>query len=794
MTERRSDWNDGETERARLERRRGFNEKGKKPWESEDKHLVPERIKSSFFTMIDGERFYIDVIAWGPSLAVKIAIKSTTHRSFIRIPVGGLGRFLEALKTVRKDNLPGKSKETCEGKLRTGIYIEGGRQLCRITELRGSTTVGSVTVPRTAKQYSGWNWLLDGLTTIKRSVEAAERDQRLPAAQEGTRPSLVEVSQTKSFAEAVSGRWKPGPVKQPDPIGRQHQSPITKEFSNGVISLTIDPNFVIQRQQQLLKCVVVETTRKIWNTGDLQSWIKGQWKLAEIPGLHRMGERKWLVQLASDEENDRILTLSEEIKGDELRSIEAWTPENGKATKVMELEVRGIPAHLWCPKILHEITGTVGNLLDVDKENLSGERIDCLGATVEVEELAPKVRMLALNLGDQVYNIRVRLKNVKKERKGERRRKLKITETPQSSATKTAGKDAAGEDKDEAAPARQGRPEKQQRPEAAANDQWIQGGLIRRGVKKVSSQNSNKFESGMRISRSKFLGISANLGKGSKKLPESNQKAGQEGSGREGNTDSGTKSDSVSGPDPEANPDGQPGTKSMADPNLNLNADPDTDAEVDPGADAEVDPGADAEVDPGADAEVDPGADAEVNPDTDAEVDPNADAEVDSNAGAAVDPDMAPDAEPNVEPHANMTTNLEANRNGNTAADLNAEPDVDQDADQGLNSKESLGAGSGADVDADSVASQVQEKPGEDLEEEEGLILDRVANCQGQERRKRKGDRRSPTPNLGADARSKRESSPREKLCRGWIKTPAKIEQGGKERSQDGWKKRKITE
>ncbi|KAG9450535.1 hypothetical protein H6P81_010500 [Aristolochia fimbriata] len=439
---------------------------------------------------------------------------------------------------------------------------------------------------------------------------------------------------------------------------------------------------------------------------------------------------------------------------------------------------------------------------------------------------------MAIKLGDQVYNIRVRLKNVKKGEKRERRRKLKITVTIQSSATKTTEKDTAGEDKDEATPVRQGRPEEQQRAEFAVNDQRVQGMLMQRGVKKVLGRDSNKFESGMRILRSKFLGISTNLGKGSKKLPDSNKKAGQEGLRREGNTVPGTKSNSISdpdpeanpngkpgtklkadpnlnlNPDPEANPNGKPGTKLKADPNLNLNPDPDVDAEADPDAEVEAGPDAEAEAEagPDADAEAGPDADAEAGPDTDAEAGPDADAEAGPDADAEVGPDadaeagpdavaeagpdtdveVDPDADTEVdldadeevgmrmrrwtrarmrrwtrEPHADMMTNREADLNGNPAVDLNAKTD----ADYGSNSNDSFGASSGADVDMDSVASKVQEKPGEDLEGAEG-----------------------------AGARQKREDNPHEKLCRGRIKTPARLEQGRKEHSQDGRKKRKTTE
>ncbi|KAG9447761.1 hypothetical protein H6P81_013889 [Aristolochia fimbriata] len=138
----------------------------RKPWEAEKGVAIPEELKVGFSLFDGARRWYIDVESLKGELAVKITSKSSTQRSYVRNPLCEVESVRSNFSQLTKLSTLGNTKLSHNKRIVVGIFEEDGKPLWRFVEKRGTTTVGTVDIPKFASAGKGWKWIDESLSEI----------------------------------------------------------------------------------------------------------------------------------------------------------------------------------------------------------------------------------------------------------------------------------------------------------------------------------------------------------------------------------------------------------------------------------------------------------------------------------------------------------------------------------------------------------------------------------------------------------------------------------------------------
>ncbi|KAG9440165.1 hypothetical protein H6P81_020330 [Aristolochia fimbriata] len=106
-------------------RRESTSELWWKPWEPGKGVAIPKEPKVGFSLFDSARRWYIDVVSLKGELAVKIASKSPTQRTYVRIPLCEVESVRSNLSQLTKLGTPGKTKLSHNRRIEVGIFEEG---------------------------------------------------------------------------------------------------------------------------------------------------------------------------------------------------------------------------------------------------------------------------------------------------------------------------------------------------------------------------------------------------------------------------------------------------------------------------------------------------------------------------------------------------------------------------------------------------------------------------------------------------------------------------------------------
>ncbi|KAG9456404.1 hypothetical protein H6P81_000912 [Aristolochia fimbriata] len=112
------------------------------------------------------------------------------------------------------------------------------------------------------------------------------------------------------------------------------------------------------------------------NKGVLAREIKEQWKLAKDPRLYLLGPNLWLVDVASREEQRRIMALKEDLMKDHLHRLCEWTPNMHAIDPSIWITITGVPVHIWREEIFRALANFAGTVAEMDLDAFLGERLD----------------------------------------------------------------------------------------------------------------------------------------------------------------------------------------------------------------------------------------------------------------------------------------------------------------------------------------------------------------------------------------------------------------------------------
>ncbi|KAG9446210.1 hypothetical protein H6P81_012338 [Aristolochia fimbriata] len=273
----------------------------RKPWETKKGIVTPENIKVSFSFFDGGHRWYLDIVSLRGEIVVKLAKKSATDRSYVRFPVGDAGEVRKMLLQLASAGTPGKTAGLKNGAIEAGIYEKDDTLVWTVTEKRGKTTMGSVSIPRTANKGKGWAWLEECLAAIQAKVDISKsaitteakrppRINKVPLEGRGPR--------NRTFKEVLCRERSEEILKK---------RPVEVELIQGAPILTVQKEFTTRWLEELLKCVIIKTKMKQQEKGDLVKIIKDIQPLRRSSPVAGDGEdvQLDLEQMAADEEDAR---------------------------------------------------------------------------------------------------------------------------------------------------------------------------------------------------------------------------------------------------------------------------------------------------------------------------------------------------------------------------------------------------------------------------------------------------------------------------------------------------------
>ncbi|KAG9443780.1 hypothetical protein H6P81_015120 [Aristolochia fimbriata] len=387
-------------------RKESTSELRRKPWEAGKGVAIPEELKAGFSLFDGARRWYIDVVSLKGELAVKIASKSSNQRSYVRIPLCEVESVRSNFLQLTKLGTPGKTKFSHNKRIEVGIFEEDGKPLWRFVEKRGTTTVGTVDIPKSAGAGKGWKWIDESLSKIH--GRTSESDARAVPHQK-IRPFSHTQTNMYTYWEALLTDRQRIATKEP---------PISVGLIQGRPTVTVRPKITHPWIEELSKCLIVRLTAKNFNGRELAKTMKGSWRLVEQPSLSFLNPNTWLVNLASKEEQRRILALQEQLADELIQEIIEWSPSFHAIDPSTWVSIKGIPLHLWREEIFRAIGNLAGDVKEIDIDAMQGVRLDC--ARVKIQAFPTFAGRMSVTLKVGEFQYMALLEDEHKQRKDPR--------------------------------------------------------------------------------------------------------------------------------------------------------------------------------------------------------------------------------------------------------------------------------------------------------------------------------------------------------------------------------------